>query len=359
MMNKNQPTRPNRIRETLDRLYDQQPPVFREQLRRLQEDPSSRVFAPLAESYRRLGRVEEAIEICQRGLSHHPDFHGGRVALAKCYIDKQRYQDAQRELERVVHLAPENLLAQRLLGEVFLLQGLNQSALHAFKMALLLAPCDVALTEKVHQLESSPATSATIGFTEGQEGEVRNEFVEALPPSFPLTHSVESTPFHEPVVTVQNPEAPTSQWETGNVDSVVFAPTTNVAEPETNQTEESDEVSAQVNAVLGFQEDSEDVFAVASVSTAFKDVEEQNPLEITTETLGDLYFNQGQFGHSLKIFEKIYRLKPNPDLEKKMKACRVRLGVDPQSQLREKKIKTLRNVLKNVREQQSRPDSAE
>lgn len=152
-MTSDKTTRQNRIREALGKLYDQQPPYFREYLRRFREDPTSRVFAPLAEAYRKLGQVDEAIEICREGLQHHPDFYSGRVALAKCLIEKKDYDNARLELERVVNSVPENLLAQRLLGETHLACGDLGGALHCFKMALLLSPADVALTEKVHHLE--------------------------------------------------------------------------------------------------------------------------------------------------------------------------------------------------------------
>jgi len=154
-------SRQNRVREALGRLYDQQPPYFREYLRRFQEDPTSRVFAPLAEAYRKLGRVDEAIEICREGLEHHPDFYSGRVALAKCLVDKKDYQAARDELERVVRAVPENLLAQRVLGETYQACGDLNSALHCFKMALLLSPADVTLTEKVHSLEQHLALEAS------------------------------------------------------------------------------------------------------------------------------------------------------------------------------------------------------
>jgi tetratricopeptide (TPR) repeat protein len=94
-------TRQNRVKEALGKIYDNYPPYFREYLRRFKEDPTSRVFAPLAEAYRRLGRVEEAIEIALEGLEHHPDFHGGRVTLAKCYIDKKKYSEAKAALEMI------------------------------------------------------------------------------------------------------------------------------------------------------------------------------------------------------------------------------------------------------------------
>jgi len=348
MMNKQINTKQNRIRETLDRLYDQQPPQFREQLRRLQQDPTSRVFAPLAESYRRLGRLDEAIEICQKGLEHHPDFHGGRVALAKCYIDKHRYQDAQGELEKVVHLAPENLLAQRLLGEALMAQGLDSQALHAFKMALLLAPCDVSLTDKVHQLEKQIANPAPIQTGGGFSGSTE-EVVESSYPSFPMAQpGVEPEPELElPSVPVafETPVSQIQNWEAGALEEFPLS------ESSEQEEESEEELSAQVNAVLGFEEEEgEEVFSVAPVSNAFKNVAEPNSPEITTETLGDLYFSQGQFGHSLKIFEKISRVRSSPELERKMKACRIRLGVDPDSQIRHKKIKVLKGILNKIQD---------
>ena len=144
----------NRIRDALSRIYDGQPPYFREYLRRYKEDPKSRVFAPLAEAYRRMGKVDDAIAICLEGLEHHPEFTGGRVALAKCYLEKKRPEDAKAELEGIIDQVPENLLAQKLLGETY--QALNdlESALHCYKMALLLAPADVALAQKVKKIES-------------------------------------------------------------------------------------------------------------------------------------------------------------------------------------------------------------
>lgn len=327
MMNKNNQTQLNRIRETLDRLYDQQPPHFREQLRKLQEDPTSRVFAPLAESYRRLGRIDEAIEICQRGLEHHPDFHGGRVALAKCFLDKHRYEDAQKELERVVHLAPENLLAQKLLGDSFSAQCLEKQALHAYKMALLLAPCDISLAEKIRQIENKlsemPSASPTSPI-EVVETFVTEEQVQDL--------SFSQPPEELPEVQVQAPEEVETSWEV-------------------TEGEDEAEQTAQVNAVLGYQEEAEDVFSVGSLAQVFKSASEETSPEITTETLGDLYFTQGQYGHSLKIFEKIYRERPTAELERKMRACKVKLGVDPQSQARNRKIEILKGVLHKIQQQ--------
>ena len=93
-----------------------QPQIY-EYLRKYQEDPTSRIFAPLAEAYRKAGLVDEAVEIAREGLRFHPTFIGGRVALARCLFDKKLYQDVVDELSNVVRDVPDNLVAQRIIAE--------------------------------------------------------------------------------------------------------------------------------------------------------------------------------------------------------------------------------------------------
>jgi len=277
-----------------------------------------------------LGRVDEAIEICQRGLEHHPDFHSGRVALARCYLEKRRYQDAQFECEKVVQLAPENLLAQKILGDALEAQGLQQAALHAFKMALLLSPCDIGLSEKVHQLEK--------------------EQPKFNPPSTPQ-EAIQVQPFSDDslessLLGIPKPEERISVLSGEGQFEDFPVPEEEISEETIEQ--ENIDTSQKVEAILGFVDETEETFSVGTLSNLFKTEEESNPLEITTETLGDLYFRQGQFLHALKIFEKISRQKKTPELDRKIKSCRVRLGVDAGSIIRQKKIAILRGVLEKL-----------
>src|SRR3982750_948516 len=92
------------------------PPVIYEYLRKYQEDPSSRVFAPLAEAYRKAGLVDEAIEVAQEGLRVHPNFIGGKVALARALFDKKLFSAVVDELSPIVQDIPDNIVAQRLLA---------------------------------------------------------------------------------------------------------------------------------------------------------------------------------------------------------------------------------------------------
>jgi tetratricopeptide (TPR) repeat protein len=132
----------------------QYPPIIYEYLRKYQEDPGSRIFAPLAEAYRKAGLVDEAIEIAREGLRVHPSFIGGRVALARCLFDKTLYQEVIAELTPVVRDVPDNLVAQRLLAESCLMLGQVAEALGCYKMLLYFSPEDVETARIVHELEA-------------------------------------------------------------------------------------------------------------------------------------------------------------------------------------------------------------
>ncbi len=123
----------------------------------LQSDPKAKIFAPLAEAYRKMGLIDEGIQICQRGVAFHPDFAGGRVALGRLYLEKGLLSEAESEFLRASELSPENLLAQSLLGDTQLKLRKPKEALRAYKMLLLLAPQDSRAQNMVKKLESLTA----------------------------------------------------------------------------------------------------------------------------------------------------------------------------------------------------------
>jgi tetratricopeptide (TPR) repeat protein len=129
-------------------------PLLYDYLRKYQEDPTSRVFAPLAEAYRKAGLVDEAIEIAREGLRVHPGFIGGRVALARGLFDKKLFAEVIDELGPIIQDAPDNLVAQRLLAESFLILGRIAEALGCYKMLLYFNPGDPETAKIVSELEA-------------------------------------------------------------------------------------------------------------------------------------------------------------------------------------------------------------
>lgn len=128
-------------------------PVLYTYLKKYQEDPTSRVFAPLAEAYRKSGLVDEAIEIAREGLRVHPHFTGGKVALARALFDKQLFDEVLDSLKDVVRDTPDNLIAQRLFAESCLILGRTAEALDSFKLLLYFSPEDRTISKMVKELE--------------------------------------------------------------------------------------------------------------------------------------------------------------------------------------------------------------
>jgi tetratricopeptide (TPR) repeat protein len=122
-------------------------------LRRFQEDPGSRIFAPLAEAYRKAGLLNEALEIAREGCRLHPHFVGGKVALARTLFDLRRYPEVLEALDMVLMDAPDNLVAQKLVAESNLILGKVQHALAAYKTLLFLMPDDPEIPKLVQEIE--------------------------------------------------------------------------------------------------------------------------------------------------------------------------------------------------------------
>jgi tetratricopeptide (TPR) repeat protein len=94
------------------------PPEIAKYLSILSKDPGSMVFAPLAEAYRKAGMLDEAIATAQDGLKLHPNYLSGMVALGRAYFEKGMLKEAREELERVIKMAPDNIIAANILEEI-------------------------------------------------------------------------------------------------------------------------------------------------------------------------------------------------------------------------------------------------
>jgi tetratricopeptide (TPR) repeat protein len=109
-------------------------------LRIYQENPDSRVFAPLADMYRRLARYREAEQICREGLQRHPYYAGGKVALAYILFDTGRLPEAYQEINSVVTYYPDNLMARKIMVRVLGMMGDVGKARREYEALVQLAP---------------------------------------------------------------------------------------------------------------------------------------------------------------------------------------------------------------------------
>lgn len=123
--------------------------------RRVQQDPATLAFAPLAEELRRAGQTAEAIKVCQAGLALHPEYLSARATLGRALLEAGDIDSAFLELTTVLGGAPENLTALRSVAEIHERRGELDEALAKYRVALALAGRDPELQRVVHELELS------------------------------------------------------------------------------------------------------------------------------------------------------------------------------------------------------------
>ena len=86
---------------------------------KVEKDPASRLFLPLAEEYRKAGKLDEAVTVLLSGLERHPGYTSARVAMGRIYLEKEMLAEAQAEFEKVVSVVPDNLFAHKKLAEIY------------------------------------------------------------------------------------------------------------------------------------------------------------------------------------------------------------------------------------------------
>ena len=89
-----------------------------QKLQRRYEEKPSQWFAALAEEHRRAADVELALQIVRKGLENRSNYVSGHIVLARCLLDRGEDPEAQQELERVLELDSENVIALKVLSEI-------------------------------------------------------------------------------------------------------------------------------------------------------------------------------------------------------------------------------------------------
>ena len=99
---------------------------------RVEREPRSRHFVPLAEELRKAGRVPETIEVLEAGLEVHPSYVAARVALARAFLEAGRIQESVAAFSKVLADDPSNLVASKALGDIHLSRGETTEALKRY-----------------------------------------------------------------------------------------------------------------------------------------------------------------------------------------------------------------------------------
>ena len=142
------------------------PSILNHYVQLYQKNPNSRLFAPLADLYRRAGNTDKALNICQKGIRLFPKWALGYVTLAMIWLDLNKQNLAQQTLETAIQLSPENLLAHKLLGQMWIQQKNSAKTLETYQTILCLDPEDKKARRIIQKLkEAHTVIQDETGFT--------------------------------------------------------------------------------------------------------------------------------------------------------------------------------------------------
>jgi len=140
---------------------------------RVDKDPNSKLFVPLAEEYKKIGMLDEAVETLTRGLERQPGYMSAHVSLGKIYLDKEMLDEASAEFERVVSTIPDNLFAHKKLAEIYRALSIKGKAIEEFKKVLKLNPLDWDAEKNLAALEGEVTVQPEV--TEAAEVIIKEE----------------------------------------------------------------------------------------------------------------------------------------------------------------------------------------
>ncbi len=273
------------MKEPIIRTHNREIDELFERYRRA---PGSHVFAPLADAYRKLGLLEEALDFCARGLAANPRYASGYVVQGKCQFDAGRADRAEESFKKVLEIDGQNLVALRYLGIIRAGCGDAEGARGYFEHILTLDPDDKEIRQRLDAVKASSAPVSATTLVEEIEQVLDDAPMIPIPATREVPRIEPIRPRAETVAPRIEPAATPVDTRPSTVDDVLDLP------------EVRDEFEGSP-ILLGDD----------SVTTEY----------IATVTLADIFASQGYAAKALKIYHDVLRRQPdNQDVKKKIAA---------------------------------------
>ena len=134
-------------------------PRIDELKKKFDENPR-RYFAPLANEYRKAGDLEQAIQLCRAYLPQQAGHMSGHIVFGQALFESEQYQEAKGVFETALGLDPENLIALRHLGDIAKHDGDLAGARSWYQRVLEADPRNEEIAAQLATLEVTAAASA-------------------------------------------------------------------------------------------------------------------------------------------------------------------------------------------------------
>jgi tetratricopeptide (TPR) repeat protein len=306
--------------------------------RRLDLDSGSRLFVSLAEEYRKVGRIKDALSALQKGLLSHPGYVAAQVALGRAYVEANMPTDAIATFTKVLVADPANLVAAKSLADIHLGRNDNLEALKKFKLYRAISG-DRKVDEMIAKLEPlvapKPVTPPRKGpelpppppkFQDTDKG--RRRVVPKMPPaqapapaladafemtslSFEIGEDSGSAKAEDPF-----PFVPTRDQAIA-LATPLPAPAARVTDPPPAAAPLAVAAPAPVPAPAPVSEPAPTVTTDPVASAETESAPE--PVRPSGRALADLYYAQGHYAEALQIYDDLVTRHPFDEELKRMR----------------------------------------
>lgn len=275
------------------------------------KNPRSKVFAPLAESFRKLGMLDDAFKILKDGIRNHPNYTLGYIVLAHCYFDQGKFELTYNTLRPIVSQNADNISLQKVFAQSCMNLGYLEEALDTYKYLLFMNPRDKFFTEQVKKLEDD----LMVGHKKlSLEQLIKAPEMEKIPVSPSIDDDWVQVDFNQA-------PAPIEEKEVKKIEEAKLDDEWVMQKPGFAQHPILKEEVIQTRSL-------EDDF-YADEFEEYGDIEDQDQdpgmssdTPIVSHTLIDLYCAQQYFDKAIELLEKILELNPN-DLHSQQKLSQV------------------------------------
>jgi tetratricopeptide (TPR) repeat protein len=128
-----------------------------DELKKKFDENPRRYFAPLANEFRKMGEIEQAIMICEEFLPQQAGHMSGHIVYGQALYEAGRLGESRTVFETALTLDPENLIALRHLGDIAKGNGELETARHWYTRVLDADPRNEEIQALLYSLDDTPA----------------------------------------------------------------------------------------------------------------------------------------------------------------------------------------------------------
>jgi tetratricopeptide (TPR) repeat protein len=311
---------------------------IRELEKRVEREPGSRFFVPLAEEYRKAGRLPEAIQTLEKGLAVHGGYVAARIALARAHLEAGRIDDSVAAFSKALSEDPSNLVAAKALGDLHLSRGEPLEALKRYLRYRAISG-DRRMDDLIQRLQAETSTGGETAGTASPP-----------PPVSAAASPVEPTPITAPPALVDPMAIPPFQFgpkrhtDPNRVTEISYKRPSGPVPTEAHELEVPSR-DLSLDALASGPKVEEEIITrkirlpeamwpfeaapapePAPPPAAAEASPESEPVSPVGRTLADLYFEQKHYPEAERVYDELLSADPENDEVRRLRDDAARLA---------------------------------